>query len=88
MPSPSKKDTKSPKTGKAFRRIRAATVGDLYQGNLFPQWIRRNGGDFHDKVTDQITHLIASELAYEENVEEGKEYQIHVIHRSFGSIIL
>ncbi|KAJ5883031.1 uncharacterized protein N7473_009917 [Penicillium subrubescens] len=70
MPSPSKQHTKSPKTGKAFRRVRTAIVGDLYQGNQFPQWIRRNGGEFHDKVTDQITHLIASEQAYEDNVDE------------------
>jgi hypothetical protein len=72
MSSSSSPNAKSPKMGKAFRRIRAAMVGDLYQRNLFPQWIRRNGGEFYDKVTDKVTHLIASEQAYEENVEEGK----------------
>ncbi|OOQ82491.1 hypothetical protein PEBR_38687 [Penicillium brasilianum] len=70
MPSPSKKNAKAPKTGKAFRRIRAAMVGDFHQGNLVPQWVRRNGGEFHDKVSDKITHLIASEEAYEQNAEE------------------
>jgi hypothetical protein len=82
MPTPSAQKAKPLKTGKAFRRIRAAMVGDLYQGNLFPQWVRRNGGEFHDRVSDMITHLIASEQAYEENVEEGKQYQIQFIPHS------
>ena len=82
MPTPSAQRTKPLKTGKAFRRIRAAMVGDLYQGNLFPQWVRRNGGEFHDKVSDQITHLIASEQAYE-NVEEGEQYRIQFIPYSY-----
>jgi hypothetical protein len=85
MPSPSKQTIKAPKAGKAFRRIRAAMVGDLYQGNLFPQWLRRNGGEFHDKVSDKITHLIASEQAYEDNVEEGEYYQFHVTPCTFLS---
>ncbi|KAJ5359605.1 uncharacterized protein N7496_012018 [Penicillium cataractarum] len=70
MSPPSKQNAKAPKTGKAFRRIRAAIVGEFYQGNLVSQWMRRNGGEFHDKVSDKITHLIASEEAYEQNVEE------------------
>lgn len=81
MPPASTQNAKAPKTGKAFRRIRAAMVGDLYQGNLFPQWVRRNGGEFHDKLSDKVTHLIASEQAYEENVEEGEHYQIQFIPR-------
>lgn len=83
MPSPSKKNAKAPKTGKAFRRIRAAMVGDFHQGNLVPQWVRRNGGEFHDKVSDKITHLIASEEAYEQNAEEGKQYGSHYVPRTF-----
>lgn len=76
MARTSPKEVKAPKTGKAFRRIRVAMVGDLYQGTQFPQWVRRNGGEFHDKVSDKITHLIASEQAYEDNAEEGQYYQI------------
>jgi hypothetical protein len=79
MPSPSNQDAKAPKTGKAFRRIRAAMVGDFYQGHLVPQWVRRNGGEFHDKVSDKITHLIASEEAYEQNADEGKLYGSHFV---------
>lgn len=83
MSPPSKQNAKAPKTGKAFRRIRAAIVGEFYQSNLVSQWVRRNGGEFHDKVSDQITHLIASEEAYEQNAEEGKQYYSHFIPCTF-----
>ncbi|KAJ5167018.1 uncharacterized protein N7482_005799 [Penicillium canariense] len=56
--------------GKAFQRIRASAVGDLHQGDRISQWVRKNGGEFLNKVTDRVTHLIASEKAYKENVEQ------------------
>lgn len=83
MASPSKQNAKAPKTGKAFRRIRAAMVGEFYQGNLVPQWVSRNGGEFHDKVSNKITHLIASEEAYEQNAEEGEQCYSHFFPRTF-----
>ncbi|KAF7713156.1 Uncharacterized protein PECH_001833 [Penicillium ucsense] len=70
MPAKVTQSAKVSKPGTAFRRIAVATTGDIYQGSQIPQWVKKNGGRFLEKVTTEVTHLITTEKAYLENVAE------------------
>ncbi|EPS25207.1 hypothetical protein PDE_00139 [Penicillium oxalicum 114-2] len=70
MPSRKLQSSKVSKPGSAFRRITVVMAGDIYQGNQIPQWVKKNGGQFHEKVSKAVTHLITTEQAYLDDVPE------------------
>lgn len=57
--------------GKPFEKVHACTVGKFEDGDKIPQWLRANGGTHCNVVSRRVTHLIATEKAYEQNTEAG-----------------
>lgn len=55
-----------------MKRIRVSVVGKVKDAEKIPGWMRENGGAYSKAVSRNVTHLIASEDAYKENVEAGE----------------
>ena len=79
MPSRKLQSSKVSKPGSAFRRITVVMAGDIYQGNQIPQWVKKNGGQFHEKVSKAVTHLITTEQAYLDDVPEGESRDVNAV---------
>ncbi|CAG8205493.1 unnamed protein product [Penicillium salamii] len=61
--------------GRTFQKIHCAMVGRFKEGikEKIPQWIRANGGQFSRDINPMVTHLIATEEAYKDNVSLVKD---------------
>ncbi|CAG8006451.1 unnamed protein product [Penicillium salamii] len=61
--------------GRTFQKIHCAMVGRFEEGikEKIPQWIRANGGQFSREINPMVTHLIATEEAYKDNVSLVKD---------------
>ncbi|CAG8943637.1 unnamed protein product [Penicillium salamii] len=61
--------------GRTFQKIHCAMVGRFEEGikEKIPQWIRANGGQFSRDINPMVTHLIATEEAYKDNVSLVKD---------------
>ncbi|CAG8095447.1 unnamed protein product [Penicillium salamii] len=60
---------------RTFQKIHCAMVGRFEEGikEKIPQWIRANGGQFSRDINPMVTHLIATEEAYKDNVSLVKD---------------
>ncbi|KAL4960259.1 BRCT domain protein [Aspergillus stella-maris] len=55
--------------GKTFAKVYASSAGSFDNNtSKIPQWITANGGTFTKEITEGVTHIIASEDAYKQNV--------------------
>lgn len=57
--------------GKPFERVHACVAGKVDQTNKIPEWLRANGGTYSKAVTKGVTHLIATEEAYQKDDKKG-----------------
>ncbi|KAL3452270.1 hypothetical protein BJX65DRAFT_303108 [Aspergillus insuetus] len=54
---------------KGFEKISACSVGNFEENTTrMPKWIVNNGGQYSKQVTEETTHLIATEEAFAKNV--------------------
>lgn len=65
--------------GTTLKRIRVSVVGKVKDAEKIPNWMRENGGAYSKAISRNVTHLIASEDAYKENVEAGELALVNLI---------
>ncbi|CRG89638.1 anthranilate synthase / indole-3-glycerol phosphate synthase / phosphoribosylanthranilate isomerase [Talaromyces islandicus] len=68
--------------GKGLKDIHVSYVGSHENSDKIPQWMKANGGAFSREINQNVTHLIASESAFNKDVEavrKARDWGVRIV---------